>query len=72
MLDQGVELLDKNPILLLDVGRDSPPLDGQLFAAVHISLFIELYIRTRGRTRDAACTNATGPQGGTRAILYAR
>ena len=32
---------------------------------------IELYIRTRGRTGDAACTNATGQQGDTRAILYA-
>ena len=33
---------------------------------------IELYIRTRGRTGDAACTNATGPQDDKRAILYAR
>ena len=29
-------------------------------------------LRTRGRTGDAACTNATGPQGDKRAILYAR
>ena len=34
-------------------------------------LLIELYIRTRGRTGDAACTNTTGPQGDTRAILHA-
>ena len=27
---------------------------------------IELYIRTRGRTGDASCTNATGPQDGKR------
>ncbi len=31
---------------------------------------IELYIGTRGRTGNATCTNATEPQGGTRAILY--
>ena len=34
-------------------------------------LLIELYIRTRGRTGDAACTKTTGPQGDTRAILHA-
>ena len=33
---------------------------------------IELYIRTRGRTGDAACTSAMGPQDDKRAILYAR
>ncbi len=29
-----------------------------------------LYIGTRGRTGNATCTNATGQQGDTRAILY--
>ena len=29
-----------------------------------------MYIRTRGRTDDAACTNAMGMQGDKRAILY--
>ena len=33
---------------------------------------IELNIRTRGRTGDAACANATGPQDDKRAILYGR
>ncbi len=36
----------------------------------NIDLNIELYIGTRGRTGNATCTNATGPQGDTRAILY--
>ena len=31
-----------------------------------------IYIRTRGRTSDASCTNATGPQDDKRVILHAR
>ena len=33
---------------------------------------IELYIRTRGRTGDTSCTNATGAQGDTRAPFCMR
>ncbi len=33
-------------------------------------MLIELYIGTTGRTGNAMCTNATGPQGDVRAILY--
>ena len=42
-----------------------------LFLVFFIST-IELYIRTRGCTGDAACTNATGPQDDKCAIPYAR
>ena len=40
--------------------------------SVNRHVTIKLYIRTRGRTSDASCTNAVGPQDDKRVILHAR